>query len=295
MNSIYYDVWRRGGLAATHELLRDGHTSHALTRAVRRGEVVRARQGHYCCPELSAQQIRAVRVGGRLTGMAAAAEHGIWTPQNIHLTVEVTAHARALRSPDSPRTRLANRPHDATVRWNASPRPGTRSLVDPIACLVEVVRQHPALIAFAVVESALQQRIVTRDGWQKALAAMPARLRGGVASADCLSESGGESLMRFHLLGMGVRPRQQIRVPGAGRVDFLIGDGLVIEVDGAQFHTGQVAFEEDRRRDAALTAAGYRVLRFSYRQVAGRWPEVEAAIRAAMSRGDHLHPATLPK
>lgn len=295
MNSVYYDVWRRGGLAATHELLRDGHTSHSLTRAVRRGEVVRARQGHYCCPELSAQQIRAVRVGGRLTGLAAAAEHGLWTPQSIHLSVEVAAHARALRVPDNPRVRLATQPGDAAVHWNAAPRTGTRSLVDPIACLVEVVRQHPALIAFAVVESALHKRVVTMDAWAKVLAAMPVRLRTGVESADCLSESGGESLLRFHLLGMGVRPRQQILVQGAGRVDFLIGDGLVIEVDGAQFHTDRVAFEEDRRRDAVLTAAGYRVLRFSYWQVASRWPEVEAAIRAAMSRGDHCRPAALPK
>lgn len=94
---------------------------------------------------------------------------------------------------------------------------------------------------------------------------------------------------------MKVELRQQVRVRGIGRVDFLIGDGLVIEVDGAEFHTSRTDFEEDRRRDALLSALGYRVLRFSYNQIASRWPEVEAAIRAAVARGDHLRVVPLPK
>ncbi len=45
--------------------------------------------------------------------------------------------------------------------------------------------------------------------------------------------------------------------------------------------------ESDRRRDAIASALGYRVLRFSYWQVVERWAEVEAAVWAAVSRGDH--------
>ena len=70
-------------------------------------------------------------------------------------------------------------------------------------------------------------------------------------------------------------------------MDFVIGDRLVLEVDGAEFHTTREAFEEDRRRDAALRTAGYRVLRFSYAQVSERWNEVERAITAAIGDGDH--------
>ncbi len=94
---------------------------------------------------------------------------------------------------------------------------------------------------------------------------------------------------------MGVEVRQQVRFRGVGRVDFLIGNGLIIEADGAEFHTSRTAFEEDRRRDALLTAQGYRVLRFSYTQIVSRWTEVEAAIRAAIDRGDHLRGGSLPK
>ena len=89
---------------------------------------------------------------------------------------------------------------------------------------------------------------------------------------------------------MGFALQQQVSVPEVGRVDFIVGDGLVIEVDGAQFHTDHAAFEEDRRRDAVLAASGFRVLRFSYRQIVARWHEVEGAIRAAVARGDHIRP-----
>ncbi len=42
---------------------------------------------------------------------------------------------------------------------------------------------------------------------------------------------------------------------------------LVVEVDGERFHGGRRAFDNDRARDAALVAAGYRVIRFTARQL----------------------------
>lgn len=287
MNSIYYDTWRRGGVATTHELLADGHASHSLTRAVRRGEIVRARQGHYCCPELAPQQILALRVGGRLTGLAAADAYGLWTPRHDELHVAVDQHARGLRA-------LSERPA-VVVSWTGTAAGGTRSLVDAVTCLVDVAKHHPPLIAFAVVESALASGVVSRTAWQHALRTLPAATRRELEPADRKSESGGESQLRFHLVAMAVELRQQVLVRGVGRVDFVVGDGLVIEADGAEFHTSRRDFEKDRRRDALLAAQGYRVLRFSYAQIVSRWGEVEAAIRAAIARGDHLRELPLPK
>lgn len=105
--------------------------------------------------------------------------------------------------------------------------------------------------------------------------------------AASASESGGESLLRFELLARRIPHVQQVLFPRVGRVDFLIGEGLVIEADGAEFHTDRASFEEDRRRDAILAARGYRVLRFSYTQIRERPHEVRAAIGAALARGDH--------
>jgi very-short-patch-repair endonuclease len=41
----------------------------------------------------------------------------------------------------------------------------------------------------------------------------------------------------------------------------------VVEVDGYGTHGGRVAFERDRRRDQVLVAAGYRVIRITWRQL----------------------------
>jgi hypothetical protein len=41
---------------------------------------------------------------------------------------------------------------------------------------------------------------------------------------------------------------------------------LVVETDGRETHLTRHAFEHDRVKDAALTVAGYRVVRFTYRQ-----------------------------
>jgi very-short-patch-repair endonuclease len=62
-------------------------------------------------------------------------------------------------------------------------------------------------------------------------------------------------------------PEVNVRLHGY-EVDFLWRDkGLVVEVDGFQFHSTRAAFERDRQRDAELQSAGLRVLRVTWRQV----------------------------
>jgi very-short-patch-repair endonuclease len=63
------------------------------------------------------------------------------------------------------------------------------------------------------------------------------------------------------------QPELNARVEGR-EVDFVWReDRLIVETDGWQAHGTRTAFERDRRRDADLAAAGWRVLRFSHRQV----------------------------
>lgn len=55
---------------------------------------------------------------------------------------------------------------------------------------------------------------------------------------------------------------------GPHEVDFLWPEHrLIVETDGAAAHLTPTAFEDDRRRDAELTTLGYRVVRFTRRQV----------------------------
>lgn len=43
--------------------------------------------------------------------------------------------------------------------------------------------------------------------------------------------------------------------------------GLIVELDGQAYHRGVGAFERDRRRDARLQLAGYRVVRITHRRL----------------------------
>jgi very-short-patch-repair endonuclease len=51
---------------------------------------------------------------------------------------------------------------------------------------------------------------------------------------------------------------------------------LIIETDGHDAHGTREAFERDRLRDADLVAAGWRVVRFTYRRLLAQ-PEAVAA------------------
>jgi hypothetical protein len=59
------------------------------------------------------------------------------------------------------------------------------------------------------------------------------------------------------------------------------GQRLIVELDSWKFHSGRHAFESDRERDAALQAAGYRVVRITWRQLEAD-PERVAAVIARL-------------
>jgi very-short-patch-repair endonuclease len=177
---------------------------------------------------------------------------------------------------------------DVVVSWISRHDTGTRSLVGVTGCLLDIATTERANVAFASLESALFLGKVTHREWRRASALLPQTLRRELEGAGILSESGGESLASFGLRQEGIEFKQQVKIPKVGRVDIVVGRSLVVEIDGARFHTEREQFEEDRRRDAVLSTLDYRVLRFSYTQVADRWGEVLAAVRASISRGDHL-------
>lgn len=65
------------------------------------------------------------------------------------------------------------------------------------------------------------------------------------------------------------RPEVNARIEGY-EVDFVWrAKRLIAETDGVATHLTVAAFENDRRRDQVLMSAGWRVVRFTWRQVAG--------------------------
>jgi len=75
---------------------------------------------------------------------------------------------------------------------------------------------------------------------------------------------------------------------GAGfRPDFLWRpQRLIVETDGRDVHTTRQAFERDRERDQRLTVAGWRVVRFTWRQITREPDRVVQTLRALLAHTD---------
>jgi predicted transcriptional regulator of viral defense system len=72
---------------------------------------------------------------------------------------------------------------------------------------------------------------------------------------------------------------------GGAEADFLWREQrLIVEVDGRDVHTTRRAFEHDRRRDQALMLLGWRVVRFTWRQVLFEPAYVAATLRRLLAQ-----------
>lgn len=273
---------RLGGLAATHELYSAGFTRSQLVVLLRERRIRRVRQGWYARPGLHPDLLQAARVGGRLTCASALELHGVWSPPHTRLHVAVPPNACQLRSPRSATQRLDR--HDVRVHWHRH-ECASRLIVTAVDALLDLAECAPPEMMRACADSAIRQRPHLRATIASALPALPAAHRHALLRADAICESGIESLFHERMRRMP-HLRRQVPIAPVGRVDFVIGERLVVEVDGFEYHSDREQFESDRRRDAVLSSMGYRVLRFSYRQVIDRWDEVEAAVWAAVARGD---------
>ena len=60
---------------------------------------------------------------------------------------------------------------------------------------------------------------------------------------------------------------------------------LVVELDGYAYHRGRAAFERDRRRDAALVLAGYRVVRITHWRLLNEPSAVAEEVRSLLGSG----------
>jgi very-short-patch-repair endonuclease len=281
MHALDALIARHGGAIATHELHQAGVPRGRIAAAVRDRRLWRVRQGWYVSPGTRTSLVRAVRVGGRATCATALACAGVWTVHDDRLHVRVESNDCRLRSPTTSSARLNSTPRpDVVVHWRAAAASESRLLCDVADSLDDLRQCAPRLDYLAALESSIRIRPdLTR--------ALVARGHSDIGSlVDGICESGIETMCWVRLLA-GLGARRQVHIDGVGRVDFLVGERLVIEVDGASYHQGVTPFEEDRRRDAELSRRGFRVLRFSYRQIMHDWKLVEAAVWAALARGDH--------
>jgi very-short-patch-repair endonuclease len=277
---------RAGGAAGYAAFDRAGIARSEVLAAVRSGAAARVRNGWFAAPDAAADVVRAVRVGGIATASTVARLRGVWVPSRDRLHVRVSSNAARLRSPHDPSVVLDARRHGVCVHYRAridgtfGRDPLTTALGEMFACALS----HEAI---AAVESAIERRELDPGHLDAVRRAMPPGRRGLLDRLDLATQSGLETKVRLLLHGRRVRFRTQAPIDGVGMVDFLVGDRLVIEVDGWEFHSSREHFENDRRRDFELVTGGYQVLRLSYRQVVDDWERSSAGILALLARGEH--------
>ncbi|MEO8093283.1 MAG: DUF559 domain-containing protein [bacterium] len=211
--------------------------------------------------------------GALLSHQSAGALYGIVAAGRPVHVLSVHHASRADRLIAHHRTRAVD-PHDRARRDGIPVTSVARTLVDlatvldPMAlrrCFEEADRV--GIVALAEVAAACTRTRGRRGtGVLRALvaeAAAPSHTRSRLEAAFL-------GLCREHGL-----PPPEVNTSVAGlEVDMLWRQrSLVAELDGWEYHRARGAFESDRRRDARLAVAGYRVYRLTWRRLE-REPEV---------------------
>lgn len=264
---------RRGGVAHTAEARAQGFSGRAIAAAVASG-VRRVRRSWLVLPQVDDAIARAVEAGGRVTCLTQARRLGLWVPDHdgIHVAVSPTA------------SRVGN---GVVAHWASAPVPVSRyAVVDGVVnTLQHVARCVAEAEALTVWESALRTGLIDA-GELAGVQWQGTRARAVGQLASLLSDSGLETLFLAGMRGFGLPIRQQVRIDGHP-VDFLIGDRLVIQLDGWEFHSTPADRRRDLRADARLVLRGYTVLRFDWMQVLRQWAYVEQTVLLAVAQGKH--------
>ena len=145
----------------------------------------------------------------------------------------------------------------------------------PARTLLDLAGTTTAAELERAVAEARVRRLILPGDLEAALARAPGR-KGATRLRALLSAEGGPAPTRRELerLMMALIRDAQLPLPQVNamllgfEVDFVWPEHrLVVETDGHQFHGHRMAFEHDRKRDQILVAAGYRVMRITWRQL----------------------------
>lgn len=269
-----------GGVARTATLRAHGISKRELSAAVAAGVLVRARIGLYVTAPQAPQVIEALGHRGVVACVTAARRYGLWTlddgdAEPLHTWVDPERHPARL--PSAPCC-VMHRDHAVGVPslW----------IVGIAHCLVQLAWCKGEESFFAALESALRLGVIRRGDLTRLRRLVPVGMTWLVDFARSDADSGLESLLRLRLHRVGVTLRSQVAIPGVGVADFVLGDCLILEADGAT-HGGDNR-HRDLVRDAVALRLGFVTLRFDSAMILHEWELVEATILAALHRRLHV-------
>lgn len=260
-------ILQERGAATRAELVAAGLSRRTIDAAFR--SFPKPRRGVIASPNLPAQAMEALRLGGVLTCASAAEQNGLWLlnrPSKLHL---LTTNGRRL-SPSKYRI----------VRHRGTPASLLSASIDDVC--FHAATCLPPLDAAIIIESTVISGKVSLQTLATRLDARGGRARKVMALVRGIADSPVEVVVREGLLRRRIAFQEQVTVREVGRVDFLIEGWLIVEVDGWAWHGNRDAWQNDARRAQSAAIRGIQTLRFTASDVLYRTGNVFNTIEGVL-------------
>jgi very-short-patch-repair endonuclease len=277
---------------------RDAIAQGILTqRELREGPFRRLYNGIYVSPgveithELRCRAVSLFRPEAVIGGRSALTVHGVELARATD-PVEVVV-------PRDARVRRARGLSMRAVRiWPAEWKPWHGGkLATPLRAAFDVLTAFPPRIAVGCVDAALRADVVDRDALGRLVAVRHddgvIRARQSFELLDPRSESPKESELRviMELAGIPFEPQVEIELAPGWTVRGDLGrreERMLLEYDGA-WHGDEMQVARDRRRRAALRAAGWTVLVLTDHDLRADTPDVVHKVLEARPPRQFVH------
>lgn len=280
------------------DALAAGLSIGALRGLERRGLIARAQRGLYLptgCTDRLAAGLRLVPARFVVAFEAAAELHGLPLPTPRRLS-EVDAYAidkveRSTSENSFVRLHYVDLPDDQVTVLQG------RRVTSLARTALDVTCRASRLTSLVAVDAALRMGVRYDDLWaaRHSLNGFrgAAKLNWVIANGNALSESPNESVSRAAILNAGL-PAPALQSPVLGEdgityfADFYWHDRRLIgEADGALKYDEPGSLFREKRREDALRAAGYEVVRWTWSDVYPRPEPLLTKLALALRRPPH--------
>jgi len=280
------------GVVAYRQMTTAGLSPKQVENRVRQRRLIRLHRGVYAVGHSALRRegwwLAAVLACGSGAVLAARSAAALWglRPTSRQRVEVIAPFARRIPGIEANRAALESDEH--TVEDGIPVTTSMRTLIDLAAhvdetALAKAVNEAEVRRVFDGRELARLLKRHPRARGARRLRAVLADLDSGASATESALELRFLPFLDAHGLP---RPlvNATIRLPGfAPRVDcHWPAARLVVELDGRATHHTRAAFESDRTRDRRLTAAGWRVIRVTWRELDARPGEVAAHLETLL-------------
>jgi hypothetical protein len=281
---------RQHGVVARRQLVEIGFSPEAVKRRLRSGALHQLHRGVYAVGHrrvsLRGRLMAAVLACGPVAVLSHRSAALVWGLRDYHGRIDVTAPRSRDRLPGIVvhRVRKLDR-RDVTIRDGIPITTLVRTLLDHAEVANKRHTAHTLRTAdrLGLLDMRAIDDILLRSPGRRGLRPLSAALEQLVGPSEPTRSPIEDDLF-------GLCRAYDLPLPAANAVveghtvDALWpNEKLIAEVDSRAHHLNRTAFEEDRRRDARLQVAGYRVIRITYRRLTEEPAQVAAELRAMLT------------